>query len=153
VRKEKIRSFFLSYGKGTGPDADRQRQVLAALEYSEFRAADDGYLDPIRVMVADQKLTEAKAKGDAAGVTEPTTFAAVKALIEKGYITRRHNPGNRRKFYVYLTPAGAALRDMLVPLAEEVNRIAVDGIPPEHLSTLRETLLKMIANLADEKPI
>ncbi len=67
--KEKIRSFFLSYGKGTGPDADRQRQVLAALEYSEFRAADDGYLDPIRVMVADQKLTEAKAKGDAAGVT------------------------------------------------------------------------------------
>ena len=67
--KEKIRSFFLSYGKGTGPEADRQRQVLAALEYSEFRAADDGYLDPIRLMVADQKLTDARAKGDAAGVT------------------------------------------------------------------------------------
>ena len=106
----------------------------------------------LRVLWDRDGLTQ-KELSDAAGVTEPTTFAAVKALIEKGYITRRHNPGNRRKFYVYLTPAGAALRDMLVPLAEEVNRIAVDGIPPEHLSTLRETLLKMIANLADEKPI
>jgi len=67
--KEKIRAFFLSYGKGTGVEADRQRQVLSALEYSEFRAADDGYLDPIRLMVADQKLTDARAKGDAAGVT------------------------------------------------------------------------------------
>ena len=71
-------------------------------------------------------------------------------MISRGYITRRHNPGNNRKFYVYLTPEGAALREVLVPHAEEVNRIAVDGIPPEHLGILRETLLKMIANLADE---
>lgn len=67
--KEKVRTFFLSYGKGTGVEADRQRQVLASLEYSEFRAADDSYLDPIRVMVADQKLSDAKAKGNAAAVT------------------------------------------------------------------------------------
>ena len=69
VLKEKVRAFFLGYGQGQGVEADRQRQVLAGLEYSQFRAADDGYLDPIRVMVADQKLAEAKAKGDAAGVT------------------------------------------------------------------------------------
>ncbi|WP_309629741.1 phosphate/phosphite/phosphonate ABC transporter substrate-binding protein [Brevundimonas sp.] len=67
--KEKIRSFFLTYGQGTGAEADRQRQVLAGLEYSQFRAADDSYLNPIREMVADQKLQEARDKGDAAGVT------------------------------------------------------------------------------------
>ena len=106
----------------------------------------------LRVLWDRDGLTQ-KELSDAVGVTEPTTFAAVKALIAKGYITRRHNPGNKRKFYVYLTPEGAALRDVLVPLAEEVNRIAVDGVPPEHLGILRETLLKMIANLADEKPI
>lgn len=66
--REKIRAFFLTYGKGTGAEAERQRAVLAGLEYSEFRAADDNYLDPIRVMVADQKLVEARAKGDAAAV-------------------------------------------------------------------------------------
>ena len=67
--KEKIRSFFLTYGQGEGAEADRQRTVLAGLEYSQFRAADDGYLNPIREMVADQQLQEAREKGDTAGVT------------------------------------------------------------------------------------
>ena len=66
--KEKLRAFFLSYGQGEGAEADRQRQVLAGLNYSMFRAADDSYLDPVREMVADQKLTEARAKGDAAAI-------------------------------------------------------------------------------------
>lgn len=66
--KEKIRSFFLTYGQGDTVEAERQRQVLAGLEYSRFNAADDGYLNPIREMIADQKLGEARAKGDAAGV-------------------------------------------------------------------------------------
>ncbi|MDP2765513.1 MAG: phosphate/phosphite/phosphonate ABC transporter substrate-binding protein, partial [Brevundimonas sp.] len=68
VLKEKIRSFFLTYGQGEGAEAERQRQVLAGLEYSRFNAADDGYLDPIREMIADQQLGEARDKGDAAGV-------------------------------------------------------------------------------------
>jgi phosphonate transport system substrate-binding protein len=66
--KEKIRSFFLTYGQGDGPEAERQRQILAGLEYSRFRAADDSYLDPIREMVADQALSEARAKGDQAAI-------------------------------------------------------------------------------------
>lgn len=67
VLKEKIRGFFLTYGQGQGAEAERQRQVLSALEYSRFAAADDDYLDPIREMIADQKLSEARAKGDTAG--------------------------------------------------------------------------------------
>ena len=66
--KEKIRSFFLTYGKGDGPEAERQRQVLAGLNYSEFRAADDSYLDPVREMVADQQLADARQRGDQAAV-------------------------------------------------------------------------------------
>ena len=66
--KEKIRSFFLTYGQGEGPEAERQRQVLAGLNYSRFNAADDSYLNPVREMVADQQLSEARAEGDAAAV-------------------------------------------------------------------------------------
>ncbi|WP_409019894.1 phosphate/phosphite/phosphonate ABC transporter substrate-binding protein [Brevundimonas vesicularis] len=65
--KEKIRSFFLTYGQGDGVEAERQRKVLAGLEYSRFAAADDSYLNPIREMIADQKRAEAEAKGDRAG--------------------------------------------------------------------------------------
>lgn len=67
--KEKVRAFFLGYGQGTGAEADRQRQVMAGLNYSMFKAADDSYLDPVREMVADQKLTLARASGDTAAVT------------------------------------------------------------------------------------
>lgn len=66
--KEKIRSFFLTYGQGEGAEAERQRQVLAGLNYSQFRAADDSYLNPVREMVADQQLQAARGRNDAAGV-------------------------------------------------------------------------------------
>ncbi|MFJ6022975.1 phosphate/phosphite/phosphonate ABC transporter substrate-binding protein [Brevundimonas sp. NPDC092305] len=67
--KEKVRSFFLTYGQGSGVEAERQRQVLATLRYSRFSAADDDYLDPVREMIADQALTAARASGDRAAVT------------------------------------------------------------------------------------
>ncbi|WP_433952489.1 phosphate/phosphite/phosphonate ABC transporter substrate-binding protein [Brevundimonas diminuta] len=71
--KEKIRGFFLTYGQGEGPEAERQRKVLAGLEYSRFAPADDSYLNPIREMIADQKRGEAEAKGDKAGVAAAET--------------------------------------------------------------------------------
>lgn len=66
--KEKIRSFFLTYGQGNGVEAERQRRVLAGLRYSRFNAADDDYLDPVREMMADQRLIAARAQRDAEGV-------------------------------------------------------------------------------------
>ena len=66
--KEKIRSFFLTYGQGDGIEADRQRRVLAGLSYSRFSAADDDYLDPVREMIAGQTLAEARGRNDAAAV-------------------------------------------------------------------------------------
>lgn len=66
--KEKIRGFFLSYGRGEGAEAERQRKILKDLNYSGFNPADESYLNPVREMIADQALSEAKDKGDAAGV-------------------------------------------------------------------------------------
>jgi len=68
--KEKIRQFFLTYGTGSGPEADRQRAVLAKLAYGGFRPADDGYLDPIREMVAGEALAEARRSGDKARIAQ-----------------------------------------------------------------------------------
>lgn len=66
--KEKMRQFFLTYGTGTGPEADRQREVLKGLAYGGFRAADDSYLDPIREMEAAQALADARKSGDQAAI-------------------------------------------------------------------------------------
>jgi hypothetical protein len=53
--------------------------------------------------------------------------------------------------HVFLTPAGRALKAVLVPLAVEVNRIAVDRVAVADVATTRRTLLEMIENLAMEE--
>lgn len=86
-----------------------------------------------------------------AGLMEPTTHAAVLKMETLGYVTRRHQEGNRKKIHIHLTPAGRALKDKLVPLAEEVNRVAAAGVPSADVETTRSTLLAIIANLAADE--
>lgn len=83
-----------------------------------------------------------------AGLTESTTHTALNRMEELGYIERRHKPGNRRKLHVFLTNKGRALERVLVPLAEEVNRVAVAGLPAEQIEAVRQATFTIITNLA-----
>jgi DNA-binding MarR family transcriptional regulator len=65
-----------------------------------------------------------------------------------GYVARRRRPGDRKKVYVFLTPKGRQLKGKLVPLAEEVNSIAVRGIVTADVAVIRTALLTVIENLA-----
>jgi DNA-binding MarR family transcriptional regulator len=85
------------------------------------------------------------------GVMEPTTFVAVRAMERAGYVTRRHEPGDRRAVHVYLTPAGRRLKRKLVPLAEDVNAIAVRGARKRDIAATRRLLLAIIENLAGDE--
>ena len=53
--------------------------------------------------------------------------------------------------HVFLTPQGRSLQDVLVPLAEEVNRISVAGLSERSVADVRQSLLKMIENLAADE--
>ncbi|HEX3888960.1 MAG TPA: phosphate/phosphite/phosphonate ABC transporter substrate-binding protein [Phenylobacterium sp.] len=75
--KEKLRQFFLTYGTGTGPIADKQREVLKKMAYGGFRPADDSYLDPVREMQASEALGEARHGGD------PGKIAQAQAAYDK----------------------------------------------------------------------
>lgn len=79
--KEKLRSFFLTYGTKPGPDGDRQRKILADLTYGGFKPADDSYLDPIRAMEATTELAEARKSGDKARIAKAD--ADLKAIMAK----------------------------------------------------------------------
>lgn len=101
----------------------------------------------LRILWEKDGLTQ-KELSDRAGVMEPTTFAAMKAMEKLGYIERRQLPDNRKNIHVYLTLQGRALKTRLVPLAEEVNRIGVQGISDPDLLATRSVLLAIIENLA-----
>ena len=109
-----------------------------------------GHWTFLRILWEHEGLTQ-RSLSEEAGVMEPTTFSALKAMERIGYVTRRQMPDNRKNVYVFLTPKGRALKAKLVPLAEDVNRVAVTGISPADIARSREILLAIIENLARDE--
>lgn len=109
-----------------------------------------GHWTFLRILWEHDGLTQ-KQLSDEAGVMEPTTFAAVTAMERLGYVKREQRPGNRKNVHVTLTPRGRALKSRLVPLAEEVNRIGVEGIGTVRIATTRAVLVTILANLARDE--
>lgn len=106
-----------------------------------------GHWTFLRILWNNDGLTKRELSIEA-GVTEPTTFVALRAMEKLGYITLQQRRNNKKNIYVYLTPEGRALERQLVPLAEDVNEIAMQGISKEDIETTRKTLLVIISNLA-----
>ena len=104
----------------------------------------------LRILWESDGLTQRELSREA-GVMEPTTFGALKAMESRGYIARRQLRGQPAQDPYFSHPQGRALKDKLVPLAEEVNRIAVRGVPARDVAATRRTLLAVLESLARTK--
>ena len=100
----------------------------------------------LRILWESDGLTQ-RELSEQAGVMEPTTAAALKAMEELGYIERRQVPENRKNVYVHIAPKGRALRAKLEPLAVAVNKAAVRNIDSQDVAACRRTLLAILGNL------
>lgn len=130
---------------------DAMRGLMRALQMRHAEhSVSFGHWTFLRILWENDGLTQ-RELSERAGLQEPTTFAALKAMEKLGLVTRKQLPDSRKKVYVFLTPKGRALRPKLVPLAEEVNEVAMRGISPEDIATTRRTLLVMIENLARDE--
>jgi phosphonate transport system substrate-binding protein len=78
--KEKLRQFFLTYAQGEGPEAERQRALLAKISIGGFKPADNNHLLAVREMEASENLQEAKLAKDSAKIAEAQkAYDAIKA--------------------------------------------------------------------------
>ncbi len=128
---------------------DASRSFLRALQSRLNRY--DGAAGPLDVpahSLGARRTRPQRELSNEAGVMEPTTVIALRAMEQLGYIRRQRLDGNRKNLYVFLTPAGKRLKRQLVPLAEEVNAVALRGIAPADAATTRRCLLAMLDNLA-----
>ncbi|MBV9509503.1 MAG: phosphate/phosphite/phosphonate ABC transporter substrate-binding protein [Caulobacteraceae bacterium] len=66
--KAKVKAFFLSYAKGDGPEAQRERALMKPLSIGGFVDADDSHLLTVREVEAREQLALARWGGDAAKV-------------------------------------------------------------------------------------
>ncbi len=130
---------------------DATRALVRALQ---LRLADYeipfGHWSFLRILWENDGLTQRELSARA-GVMEPTTYRALKAMEQRGFIAKRQTPTNKKNIYIYLTPRGRALKRKLIPLAEEVNRIAVGKVKSTDSAATRKTLLAIIGNLAADE--
>ncbi|TMH65862.1 MAG: winged helix-turn-helix transcriptional regulator [Betaproteobacteria bacterium] len=101
----------------------------------------------LRILWESDGLTQRELSAEA-GVMEPTTHVALNAMEQLGYIRRQRLAADRRNVYVHLTAKGRELKAKLVPLAEEVNEVGIDGIDVADVATTRRVLIAIIDNLA-----
>ena len=130
---------------------DAWRAYVRALQTRlTAHAVSFGHWTMLRVLWEEDGLTQRELSARA-GVMEPTTYSAIQAMLKLGYVRRKQTPENKKNVYIFLTPKGRALKKTLVPLAREVNDIAVAGLSKKAVDTTRSTLLGIIENLAEHE--
>lgn len=75
-----------------------------------------------------------------------TVAVVVRKLEDRGLVSRRRNPEDRRAMQVTLTEAGRELRAKVEPLVEEVQEEILAPLPPDE----QETLCRLLKRIADE---
>ncbi|SAL35099.1 MarR family transcriptional regulator [Caballeronia sordidicola] len=130
-------------------DATRAMVRAMQLRLAEH-AVSYGHWTFLRILWETDGLTQRELSAQA-GVMEPTTFAAVRAMEAMGFVERQQMPENKKNIHVFLTEQGRALKEKLVPLAEEVNEISVTGMSERDVKTARKVLLAVIENLAEDE--
>jgi DNA-binding MarR family transcriptional regulator len=105
-----------------------------------------GHWTFLRILWVHNGISQTKLS-ELAGVMTPSTFAAIRSMTKLGYVTRRQKAGNRKTVYIHLTPYGKSLKAKLVPLAVEVNEIAMAEVTKAEGTQFRKVLLTIISNL------
>nr|MDP2190091.1 MarR family transcriptional regulator [Rhodoferax sp.] len=130
-------------------DTERAFRKALQIRLAEY-AVPFGHWSFLRILWETDGLMQ-KELSELAGVMEPTTFSAMKAMEALGYIVRRQLPTNNKNVYVYLSDEGRALKKKLIPMAEETNSVSIEGIAADELKITRKVLLAMIENLARDE--
>lgn len=69
-------------------------------------------------------------------------------LERAGYVTRKPDPADRRKYAVHLTPRGKDLRKELMPIVSDVWDTILQGIPARDVAATRRVLTGIFENLS-----
>ncbi|MEO7744556.1 MAG: MarR family transcriptional regulator [Usitatibacter sp.] len=105
-----------------------------------------GHWTLLRVLWQTDGLTQRQLAKQAA-VSEPSALAALRQMATMGFVTRQKVAGNQRQVRVFLTPKGLALRGATVGAAEEVNRLALQGLARADVEAARRVLIAIVGNL------
>ncbi len=75
------------------------------------------------------------------------TTRVINILEEKGYVFRKTDEKDSRKFKIYITERAKELKDFVVAKIEEFNKIAYNGLSKNEIDAFKLTISKILSNL------
>lgn len=87
------------------------------------------------------------------GVTHPTVTGTLSRMEQKGLLTFREDPGDRRGKLVSLTEKSAEAGAKLTGLIAAQERRIVSGLSPEQADTLQELLEAVLKNVSGQPEV
>jgi DNA-binding MarR family transcriptional regulator len=86
--------------------------------------------------------------GQRVGIEKAGITSIIQNMEKQGLILRRRNDEDRRKFNLFLTERGRALREPVLACARQVNARAAAAIPASELKQMRSVVRRMMRNVA-----
>ncbi len=134
---------------------DRMRHLIVALGRA-YRRSMQNRLAPyevnfahwifLRTLWVRDGLTQSELSAET-GLMASTVLVALRSMEAVGYVELRRLPENRRNVFVHLTPMGRRLKKKLLPLADEVNEIALKKLRTTEIAEVHRHLLVIFDNL------
>jgi DNA-binding MarR family transcriptional regulator len=78
-----------------------------------------------------------------------TMSRLVTRLVRAGLVTRSRSKTSNREVLVELSPKGRASVEGLIPIAKDMEKLAIAGIPAKELEIVKSALRTMYANLTN----
>ena len=79
----------------------------------------------------------------------PTIVGTVAQLEREGLVTRTADASDSRKKLISLTSKGHALRDIILPITEDVNKRALKGFAAAERNQLKDMLRRLRINISE----
>ncbi|MBI1201063.1 MAG: MarR family transcriptional regulator [Rhodopseudomonas sp.] len=86
-------------------------------------------------------------------VTAQTTNEIINGLEQRGLITRKEDPANRRILRMKLTAQGRKLHDQCDRIADRIEAAAFGWVEPRDYEALREALRTLLKGLRERAPL
>ena len=77
------------------------------------------------------------------GVTKQAVSQVIDVLANRGYLTRRPTPGDRRRVDLELTDRGLEVVEAVLRGVEAVDRQLAELVPPEQIEAMRSVLIAL----------
>lgn len=68
-------------------------------------------------------------------------------LIQRGLVSKQQNKQDKRSFLMYLTTEGQSLVELLIPIDEKLQEMALKNISEEELAVFKKVISKINENV------